>query len=372
VITGDAAIPLLSFMENRGRLDEVPNLVYKKGGIIKRSDKKYVATESDLGKLSYTNFELLKDYDNYHRAINQSGDLGPYAIKIPVKRLAWVPLGRGCPVNCSYCGGGVDAHHLLTGRSKPVYHPKDQVVETLKRFEEENIDSTYMDFDPCKDRSYYYDIFEMIRKEKIDISTEFALWSLSDKKFIKEFSRTFNPLYSTLVISPESGSEKVRRLNKGFYYDNKSLYNWMDHAKREAIPLEIYFASGLTGETIQNFDETIKLAEMILDDYPVVSLSCSPIQMEPASKRFLNPDKYGVRLKFRTFRDFYDLFRDLSLGRTLASRLGYDTEWESEEQIIENSMRFDKIFSETEPMKQKLMEEGKRVLKFKGTDKNRV
>lgn len=364
IITGDAEIPMLKLMQSGlNNLEKVPNLVYRENDKIRSSEKRYIATEQDIEKLKYTNFDLLENYDKYHRAINQSGDIGPYVYKTPIKKLAWTPIGRGCSVNCSYCGGGAKAHNILIGRQKPIYHPIEQVVETLSIFEDKNIDSTYMDFDPYKDRSYYHKLFRLIRKENIDISVEFALWSPSDRKFIEDFHKTFNPLYSTLVLSPESGSEKVRRMNKGFFYDNETLFKWMDLTEKEGVPLEIYFASGLSGETVDNFDETMKLGKKIIDEYPVVSISCNPIQMEPACNRFLNPEEYGVKLKFKKFMDFYHLFRRLSAGLTIESRLGYDTIWENEEQILQNSLKFDKFFSETQPQRLRKLEEGTASLK---------
>ena len=226
IIRGDAEIPLLDLMKNlpKDTLEEVPNLIYRTKRGIKTSKGVFIADEEDLGKLDYTNFELLSNYDKYHRVTTQTGDLDPYGWKLHLKRMAWVPLGRGCTVNCSYCSGGNKGHCFLTGRDKPVYHPKEQVVNILARFEEVGIDSTYMDFDPYVDRSWYHEFFEMMRVEGVDISTEFALWSLTDRAFARDFKRTFNPLYSTLVLSPESGSEDVRRRNKGFYYTNDQIH----------------------------------------------------------------------------------------------------------------------------------------------------
>lgn len=366
VIEGDAEIPLLTLVETGPEkdLDEVPNLVYRKNKSVKTSKKKFIASAKDLGMLDYTNFDLLLNYDKYHRSINQSGDLGPYTFKTPIKKLAWIPLGRGCSVNCSYCGGGNDAHCRLTSRRKPLYHPMKQIVETLRRFELEGIDSTYMDFDPDTDRSFYHKLFNEIRKEKIDISTAFALWSPSNKKFVQDFSDTFNPVYTTLVLSPESGSEKVRRINKGFYYDNETFLKWMGYAMGEFVPIEIYFASGLSGETPENFNDTMRLAEKVIENGPVVSMSCNPIQLEPGGKWFEAPKKYGIIRKFTRFADFYDLFRKLSIGMNVESRLGYDTKWQKEEQILENSFRFDQIFSRAQPSYWTEILEGAKTLDF--------
>ncbi|MBS7619985.1 cobalamin-dependent protein [Candidatus Bathyarchaeota archaeon] len=348
VIKGDAEEPLIQFMRERDRdLQEVPNLVYKEENIIKKSEKRFIADEAFLSKLDYTRFELLLNCENYFRLTTQTGDLDPQPWKVRVKRHAWVPMGRGCSVNCSYCGGGLDAQCLITGRNKPIFHPKEKVVETLRRFMEMRIDSTYMDFDPYRDRRHHLELFEMIRKEKIDISSEFLLWSPSNRGFITEFAKTFNPLYSSLVISPESGSEEVRQKNKGFCYDNKTLFDWLNDAKRESVPVKVFFSSGLSWETKENFNETIKLGKTILENYPVIEMVSNPLVMEPASKRYLNPEMFGVKLKWKSFMDYYGRFKRLAEGIPEDSRIGYETSWESEREIIENSIRFNKMVSST-------------------------
>ena len=368
VITGDAEVPLLEFMKKRqgGRLDEVQNLLYREGGSIKRSERVYIAGEDDLRRLNYGNFKLLKNHDKYHRAITQSGDLDVYPWKIKLRRHAWAPLGRGCAVNCSYCGGGSNAHCLLTGRRSPIFHPVEQIVETLAMFEEQHIDTTYMDFDPYPDRRYFSELFEAIRREGVDIGTEFNLWSPSGRAFVRDFSRTFNPVYSTLVMSPESGSEEVRRMNKGFYFDNHELFKWLEHARQERVQLEIYFASGLSGETPENFGETIDLAKAMIHDYPVVVMLCNPIVMEPASPRYLRPDEFGiVKMRLRSFMDIYDHHRRLAMGIPVESQIGYETIWQTEKQIIENSMRFEKEITSIQPRRWASLMNGEDVLRFR-------
>jgi radical SAM superfamily enzyme YgiQ (UPF0313 family) len=369
IIRGDAEEPLLRLMEKlpRSDMDNIPNLIYRDNAILKQSNKEFVADEESLGKLCYTNFHLLSNYDKYLRTISQSGDLDPYAWKVVIKNQAWVPLGRGCTTNCSYCGGGAKAQYTLNKRHSPIFHPKEQILETLTVFEEKGIDSTYMDFDPYIDRKFFHELFELIRKEKVDISTEFALWSTSKKSFIEDFSRTFNPLYSTLVLSPESGSEQVRKKNKGFYFDNQELFQWMSNAKNEMVPLEIYFASGLSWETQENFEETIELAMLILEDYPIVAMSCNALVMEPASPRFLQPDKFGVKLKFKKFTDFYNHFRRLATGMPVESKLGYETKWQTEDQIIGNSFRFIEKIGLGQPSRWLDIKSGNELLRFRDT-----
>ncbi|MEM4675773.1 MAG: hypothetical protein QXM12_05725, partial [Nitrososphaerota archaeon] len=185
---------------------------------------------------------------------------------------------------------------------------------------------------------------ELVRKEGIDISSQFLIWSLTDRNFVQDLKKTFNPLYTTLTISPETGSDFVRLKNKGFYYDNQSLLRWLEMLEEEMVPAELYFASGLSGETVEEFNKTMKLGERILRTYNnVVAISCNPLFLEPCSPRFLLPKKYGIRLKFRSFSDFYKTYKYLAEGTVPPSRLGYDTEYLNESQIIELSSKFNEV-----------------------------
>lgn len=344
VICGDAEIPLLELLDKHRKnatLEDVPNLMYRDRESLKQSKKRYIAKASDLDQLNFSNFSLLSNFDKYLETIYPSGDLDPFVGKSKIKRQGWLCLGRGCSVNCSYCGGGKDAFQILTARQTPIFRSKEKVVEELARFEEMGISCAYMDFDPYPmEHDYYRELFSLVRREKIDISALFLLWSPSDREFLKDFKDTFSPLYSTICLSPESGSEYIRKLNKGYYYDNQQLFRWLNNAKLEMIPIQLYFTSGLSGETKEHFEDTIRIGLRTIEEYPVVAISCNPIELEPASPRFLFPEKHGVSLKFRQFIDFYNTFKGIAQGVPISSRLGYSTDQLSELQIMELSQHF--------------------------------
>jgi len=342
VICGEAEVPLLELMKHRVNGDprEVPNLLYRDGGSIKRSRRRYIATMQDLDQLDFSNLSLLENWEKYIKLTCENDDLRP-----KFKTQGWICIGRGCSVNCTYCGGGKSAYRNLTGHGTPIFRSKKKVVETLAAFEDRKISCAYIDFDPYQSRrKFYHELFAMIRQEKIDISSQFLLWSLSDKQLLRNFKRTFNPLYSTITLSPESGSEYIRKLNKGFYYDNVALFHWLNHAKDEMIPIELYFTSGLSWETKDHFEDTIQLGRKIVKDYPmVVSNVCNPIIMEPGCPRFVAPKEYGISLKFRRFADFYDTYERFANGLPIRSSLGYETNQLSETEIIQLSQRFNEL-----------------------------
>ncbi|RLI33729.1 hypothetical protein DRO66_09780 [Candidatus Bathyarchaeota archaeon] len=343
VIRGDAEIPLLELVKYKCKnhssesFEKIPNLMYRQENALKQSTRRYIADESDLNQLNFSNFSLLENFDKYMQ-LSLSVELGHSNLN----RLAYPCLGRGCSMNCVYCGGGKDAQQLLTGLDAPIFLSKEKVIEQLVTFEEMKISSIYIGFDPDPEkRDYHKELFAMIRKEKIDLGCQFESWDISGKDFLKDFRRTFNPLYSSIIHSIQSGSEKVRNLNTGYSYSNEELFRWLSNAKEELIPIELAFSSGLSGETENHFDDTIKVAKKIVEQYPMVlDMYCIPSSLEPCSPQFLNPEKYGLTLKFTKFLDYYDFFKRISVGLPPSSILGYETNLLSEAQILELSKRF--------------------------------
>jgi radical SAM superfamily enzyme YgiQ (UPF0313 family) len=339
VVRGDAEQPLLKLLQHRRSPDfsRIPNLVYQEKGAVKHSTVRYMTDEATLNQLNFANFPLLNHFEQYLK-LALSVELG-YS---NLKKQAYPCLGRGCTADCTYCGGGQNAQHALTGAEKPLFITPENVMQQLRAFTELQIDSIYMGFDPCTEaRSYHQTLFSLIRQEGLDLGCQFELWDLVSRDFIKDFRRTFNPLFSSFVHSIQSGSEEIRKLNMGFPYTDETLFRWLDDLKSELVAVEVAFAAGLPGETSQHFDQTIRLAQRIRENYPMVlNMYCIPLTVEPNSPMFLTPEKYGVTLKFQRFRDYYDFFSNIAQGLPFQSVLGYETNKLSEPQILDLSRRF--------------------------------
>ena len=52
----------------------------------------------------------------------------------------WLCIGRGCKIDCSFCGGGSHAHKILANRDKIVLRSIDRVVEDISRLNQMGID----------------------------------------------------------------------------------------------------------------------------------------------------------------------------------------------------------------------------------------
>src|SRR4030042_601429 len=130
IIRGEAEIPILELAKalQKGKEDlfSVSNLTWRRKGRILVNPLSYVASEKDLNDLSFTNFPLLKNHPTYIRYIGQpfyvkgastEKNLWMSSLKSPTYHLTG---GRGCPVHCTWGGGGRSALETIAGREKVV------------------------------------------------------------------------------------------------------------------------------------------------------------------------------------------------------------------------------------------------------------
>ncbi|MEM2905697.1 MAG: radical SAM protein [Candidatus Bathyarchaeia archaeon] len=344
VVRGEGELPMLRFMESLDEgldLTAVPNLSYRRGEAIVRNPLSYVADEEAVSQLDFTRLSLLEHWEDYIRLMSLKSRLD----EPNFLRRGWLSVGRGCSFNCSYCGGGLEAQRIISGRTQPVFRRKEKVVEDIVKLQERSVRELYVDFDPYpEDRRYYRELFEMLRREKVDIGCELLTWGLPDDEFIADFAGTFDPYFSMITISPETGSEPVRRLNRGCPYSNEALTRQVEALQKSGVYAQLFFSVGLTGETPRDFTSTIKLAEQLKGRFQnIIGPWCYGVAIEPAAPRFLNPKAHGLTLYRKRFMDFYRFEAARAAGKTVAHPYGYRTEHMDEETIE----RFEKQFAAT-------------------------
>ncbi len=153
-----------------------------------------------------------------------------------------------------------------------------------------------VNFDPYPTGNYYLRLFDMINFE---LECHFDCWGLPSKTFLKKFKDTFKkPL---ITITPKSGSNKIRKENKGCYYSNRKLLKIADYANKIDLDVEYFFSIGLPYENKRNILETFELIKTLGKD----RCYCNQLQYEPASMWYTNRDKYGVTSQMNNFLGYY-------------------------------------------------------------------
>jgi radical SAM superfamily enzyme YgiQ (UPF0313 family) len=308
VVRGDAETPLLSLIrgisEEKTDFSSIPNLTWRNGNDVLHNKQGYVASEADINNLDFSNFNLMENFDTYSRVplilYQYSKELlQPYST-------FFLCVGRGCPVNCSFCGGSRVSQRIINGRDKVIFRSHESVIKTIKNIAQAGIGCLYVCFDPIPDKKYYIELFRLIRKNRIDISMTFECWSLPTLEFIDEFKKTFRKdKLSRIVLSPDTASERLRRLNTGFFYTNEGLLEVIRYLVSNEIYTDVYFSYPLPHGDRNEVKATKNLIELFkreLQSYGRVSVQ--DFDLDPVSPMYLCPARYGITKKAESFSDY--------------------------------------------------------------------
>jgi radical SAM superfamily enzyme YgiQ (UPF0313 family) len=315
VIRGEGEIPLVQLTKaviRGGDLATVPNLTWRKGERIVENPLDYQASQAMLNELRFTNFALLKNHRIYIdwvlmpffvKGFSKERNRLFFSLKTPMLDLM---VGRGCPVNCTWCGGGRDAQRIIAGRREVMFRDQEQVMDSIREALGWGYETMHVCFDPYPRRpDYYLQLFARIREERLPVEFFFESFGLPTKEFIAGFAQTFGPR-SLLAISPESGSEEVRRRNKGYSYSNRELWDCLEYTKDQGVMVDLFFGLGLPFECEEDLHETARLITRVRRHFPNVrGVRTFTIQMEPGAPWHLHPEAFGVQTTLQTFSDFY-------------------------------------------------------------------
>ena len=77
----------------------------------------------------------------------------------------------------------------------------------------------------------------------------------SEKEFVVAFAESFPGDRSVSSINPETGSEAIRKANKGPYYSNAELMEMLEYIDNKGVNMEIFFTYGIPFETAPDLQE---------------------------------------------------------------------------------------------------------------------
>ena len=316
VIRGEGEVPLLKlvdhYLKGNPSLSNIPNITYKDDGKIHQNPIEYIA--EDLSFLNFVNFELLENWKKY----------------VKVDPSISIMMGRSCPYNCVYCGGGKQAYNEICKRDKVILRDPQQIVDDviyLKQLypELKLVDLTHGYYP--SNHQYWMKILQLIKKEDVDIGAIFEVWSLPAKdSFLRESAKTFDLSRSFLNFSVHTYSERVRQIlvklgDTKLNFSNKAIYNLITKCEKYHLPLILWLTVGNPFETIKDFIINLKHLLGITKNYvikkkQVILFINTAVLISPGSLAFSNENKFGVKIKEKTFKDFYKLFRDLRYSKS--------------------------------------------------------
>lgn len=339
VCKGDAEEPLRQlcirlFEEQSTDISGLPNFVWRKNTEIQENEQSYTVQQDIFERLDFTNFSLLDHAEEYikmpkapvHTNIPGAFDkLFNSLTSRDKKQIYWgLAVGRGCPYTCCYCGGGAAAQKQINQRKGIIFKKPEQVVDSIRSLINFGFKGAYVSFDPSPkwSEAYYGELFCQIRQEGLPFTLLFSAWRLHTEQFLKDFAQTFSP-DSSILISPETGSEERRQLSRSQSFSNAELLDRLHYADRLGVHTTVYFSIGALERSPAHLQATLDLKKTIKEQIRRVAVEGFLVEAEPGAPWHSKPEQYGIHLLRRTFDDF---IRDHSAAQySSMTHIGYTT-----------------------------------------------
>lgn len=327
ILRGHGEKPLLHLvnaLKNGEMLSAVPNLSWRDNGGVRKNGLDYVGDAEGISDLNYTNFSLLRNSETYVRYLGlpffyakgftMERNFKMFTLKSPMFP---VPIGRGCPFNCTWCGGShIPQQRSINMLKGFIYRSHNSVIESVVQA----MDAGYrliqsgMDPEPAT-QQYFIELWQRMRREGIKIDWVFECNGLPSDVFIQEFKKTFPGSDSVIVLSPETGNEDLRMKHKGPGFTTGALIDKMDQIDRLGITSELFFTFGLPGENRIILEDTIKLQKFMRKRYRHLrAIRTLSVEMEPGAPWQLEPERFGIVTDRRCFNDFYNAHSEKNQG----------------------------------------------------------
>lgn len=336
VMRGDTTeVPTVKMMEalSKGEdLSSVPNLVWKDAeGAIHDNGLTYV--QDDLDNIVFDYGVMIK---NVMSTMDVAGSLPWHGWdKVPLTSVFTV---RGCSVNCAECGGSHSANRRVCCRNRPAFRGPEKLAEDMEGISNYMKAPIFIVGDIRQAGQDYCDRFlKAARERDIDNHVVIELFNGASADHFSAIDRTFEGGWS-IEFSPDSYDESVRlALGKGYTNDaiEKTLVNAFGNG---CSRFDLFFMTGLPQQTRESAMQTAADAKHLWDlvkrdDGLFIYDSPFAPFVDPGSRAFEEPDKWGYKLRARTLEDHRRLLDNPSWKHVLS----YETVWMDRDQIAETS-----------------------------------
>lgn len=319
VVRGDGELPLLRLLraldKSPAAFARVPNLAWRNGGEVVLNRVSYAASSAGLGRLGMEGLGLVlnKDLSPRRGVFCEDGMFN------------YVPA-RGCSGNCSACGGGRDFHRKYFGRRGVAVKSPAGQAEDISRLMSAGFGRIQFPLDPIGSDRYWLEMLAQLERRRLRPVMKVELCGLPSRKFLGAFAASAPG--SRVTVFAGSGSERVRRLNRGRFYTNAALMGTLRAAARLGVTMWVTFTTGLPFETRDDLRATAGLIRRMRREFGVNLAGVYVFSVEPGSPVFEAPGEYGVKLRRRSFSGFVR-----QRGRY---DMGYSTDHFTEREIVRN------------------------------------
>ncbi len=332
VLRGDSTEPalheLLLALRAGASVAQVPNLTWSEAGEVRINPMKLVPQTLDYASvrpellvrmaLRYRDLKSVFPFNGWWR--------NPITMVLPVK---------GCSFDCATCGSSRTACTHLTERVRPVFRSPESLVENMVRISRLSRGPIMIIGDLRQGgERYAIEVLERLRHAALANEIVFELLDLAPASFLEAVDRCVRNW--SCEVSPESHDPAVRlALDGETTYTNAELEQFVRAAlARRCHRVDVFFMIGLPQQTCESVRQTIDYCERLFGSSDR-RLNCfiSPMGpfVDPGSRIFEDPERFGYRLFARTLEEH----RQLLLQPSWEQILSYETRWMTRAQLVD-------------------------------------
>lgn len=336
VMRGDTTeVPTVMMMEalqRGGDLSEVPNLVWKDSeGKVHDNGLTYSLESLD---------EIKFDYGTMIRSVLRNRDISgalPWFgwDKLPLTSVFTV---RGCSVNCAECGGSHFANGRVVCRRRPAFRSPEKLAEDIDLIQSYLNTPVFIVGDLRQQSQDYADRFlKECKERRIKNHVVIELFNGAGDEYFQKIDRSLEGGWS-IEFSPDSHDEKVRlALGKG--YTNDAIERTIPAAFRNGcFRLDLFYMNGLPYQDRESAMDSVRASRRLWgsvgrdDGLFIYNAPFAPF-VDPGSRVFEEPEKWGYTLRARTLEDHRRLLDNPSWKHVLS----YETKWMTRDDVAEIS-----------------------------------
>ncbi len=334
VLRGDSTeVPLarlIDVLRNGGNLDGVPNLTYRENGTPKVNPTSWVPENINDFGLDYSH--IIKSVVKYR---DLSGAVPFYGwTQYPISAIFTC---RGCTHHCGTCGGSREYYSNFCHRRKPAYRDPELVASDVAQTSRYLKGPIFILGDIFQPGQEYADkLLNLLRRQKPDNHIVLEFFDIPPVESLDAISASIPHL--NVQLSPETHDPEIRAAF-GRPYDNQRMEQMIERLLSLGCrKLDLFFMIGIPGQDPRSVTDTVDYIDHLLQEsgktkklFPYIS-PLAPF-VDPGSRVFESPDKYGYKLFCRTLEEH----RRALLGPSWKQMLNYETKWMSRDQIVENT-----------------------------------